>query len=171
LDALGYVATAHGHRDSDLAKGAASAAILSRGQADSESRRLDAEADKVYAQSEVIRQEKELLTDQTIAKYLYAKNAPQLAGHFKDAVAAAFKPMEGMIDGFKILQVNTDGGSDSGPFGDVIRTITKNAPAGAILNEMLSMSGSDLQVKDLVEKLFGTITTLAGKSSSADSDE
>ena len=116
-------------------------------------------------------QEKELLNDKTIAKYLYAKNAPQLASHLKDAVAAAFKPMEGMIDGFKILQVNTDGGSEGGPFGDVIRTITKNAPAGAVLNEMLSMSGSPMNVSDLVEKLFGTIATIAGKAPAADADE
>ena len=166
LDAQGVVALAQGDRDSDLAKGAAASAILSRGQAEAESRRLDGEADKVYAQAEIILAEKQLLTEDAIGKYLYAKNAPLLAAHLKDAVAAAFKPMEGMIDGFKILQVNTDGGSENGgPFGDVMRTITRNAPAGALLNEMLSMSGSEMNVQDLVEKLFGTIATIAGKSS------
>lgn len=173
LNAQGTVALAHGSRDSDLAKGASASAILSRGQAEAESRRLDGEAEKVYAQAEVIQAEKQLLNKDAIGKYLYAKNAPLLAAHLKDAVAAAFKPMEGMIDGFKILQVNTDGGSENGgPFGDIMRTITRNAPAGALLNEMLSMSGSDLKVQDLLEKLFGTITTtLAGKSSPADPAE
>ena len=103
---------------------------------------------------------------------MLSKNAPALAGHLTNAVAAAFKPLEN-IDGMRILQVNTDGagGASGSPLNDVLKNITNNAPAGAIINEMLEMSGTDLTVRDLLEKLVGGAAKYAGVSSIIDSDE
>ena len=136
-----------------MAVGEAAGAVLELGQAEAESKRLKAEA-------EIIEREAELLTDDSVVKYLLSKNAPALAGHMTDAVAAAFKPLE-KIEGMRILQVNTDGGtgSNGSPMNDIMRNITQNAPAGAIVNEILEMSGSELKLKDILEKVVTTATT------------
>lgn len=164
-EAAAEVATANGTRDARLAIGSAADAVIADGRAQAESQRLENEA---YA----IRQEADLLAGDTVVPYMLSKNAPALAGHLTNAVAAAFKPLEN-IDGMRILQVNTDGagGSSGSPLNDVLKNITNNAPAGAIINEMLEMSGTDLTVRDLLEKLVGGAAKYAGVSSIIDSDE
>jgi uncharacterized membrane protein YqiK len=140
------VAESRGKRDANLARGEGAEALLALGRAEAESLRLEGEADKVKAEAA-------LLNDDTVWTYLLAKNLPELARVLPPAIEAAFKPLEN-IDGFRILQVNTDGGGGSGgsPMGSAMKTILNNAPAGALLNEFLQMSGVKKNWPELLEK-------------------
>ena len=162
-DAEGAVAWAHGVRDADLAKGEGAESYLAYGKAQAESNRLEYTANIVDAEAK-------LLTEKSVAKYLLAKNAPELAGHLTDAVAAAFKPLEN-IDGFRILQVNTDSagsGGNGSPLTGAMKTIVNNAPAGALFNEFLQMSGADLNAKEIVEKLLQGAASFVASAAAGD---
>lgn len=165
LAAEGMVAKAEGERDADLAAGAAADALLIRARAEAEELTLK-------NQARIIGAEADLLTKDNIGTYLLSKQAPELAGHLTEAVAAAFKPLEN-IEGMRILQVNSDGGggaNDSG-MASLMKTVTNNAPAGALINEVLQMSGSDMTVRDLLEKMVGGVADMASSSSTFDSDQ
>jgi flotillin len=162
--AEGAVAWARGVRDGDLAQGEGAESRLAYGKATAESSRLEYTAD-------IVKAEAALLDHDSVARYLLSKNAPELAGHLKDAVAAAFKPLEN-IDGFRILQVNTDGGDGSGgngsPLTGAMKSIVNNAPAGALLNEFLQMSGMDIDLKQLVTNLVQTGSSLVASAVTGD---
>ena len=157
------IATARGQRDSDLAKGEGAESFLAYGKSKAESNRLQYTANIVEAEAK-------LLTEESVAKYLLAKNAPELAGHLTNAVAAAFKPLES-IDGFRILQVNTDGdgsGGNGSPLTGAMKSIVNNAPAGALLNEFLQMSGMDIDLKDIVTNLVQSGSSLVAAAVTGD---
>jgi uncharacterized membrane protein YqiK len=148
LVAEARVAESRGERDADRARGEGAEALLALGRA-------EAERDRLKNEAYLIEQEAKLLNGDTVVKYLYAKNAPELARILPPAIEAAFKPLEN-IDGFRILQVNTDGGAGGGsggsPMGSAMKTILNNAPAGALLNEFLQMSGVKKNWPELLEK-------------------
>ena len=149
LAAQGEVAQAEGTRDADVARGQGADALLVLGKA-------KAERDRLTNEALVIKKEAELLNDETVVKYLVAKNLPELARVLPPAIEAAFKPLES-IEGMRILQVNTDGGSGSGdsPLSDIMRNLVKNAPAIPVINEMLQFSNSKATVQEVVEKVVG----------------
>lgn len=117
-------------------------------QAKLEYGRAEAEAERLKNQAAIIGAEAKLLDSENVVKYFLAKQAPEL-------VSAAFKPLES-IEGMRILQVNTGGDSgDAGGMNSVLRNLTNAAPGGALINEMLNMSGSDATMQDLLEMLIG----------------
>ncbi len=140
-EALAEVKKGQGEREAALARGEAAAAQLEWGKADAEAKRLK-------NQAAIIGAEAKLLDSENVVKYFLAKQAPEL-------VSAAFKPLES-IEGMRILQVNTGGESgDAGGMNSVLRNLTNAAPGGALINEMLNMSGSDKTMQDLLEMLIG----------------
>jgi hypothetical protein len=161
--AEGTIAEARGLRDADLAKGEGAESYLAYGKSTAESNRLQYTA-------KIVEAEAKLLSEKSVAKYLLAKNAPELAGHLTNAVAAAFKPLES-IDGFRILQVNTDGdgsGGNGSPLTGAMKSIVNNAPAGALLNEFLQMSGMDIDLKDIVTNLVQSGSSLVAAAVTGD---
>jgi uncharacterized membrane protein YqiK len=157
LAAQGEVAQAEGTRDADVARGQGADALLVLGRA-------EAERDLLKNQAYIVEREAELLNDDTVVKYLFQKNLPELAKILPPAIEAAFKPLES-IEGMRILQVNTNGGGGSGdnplsagddnPLSNIMRNLVKNAPAIPVLNELLQFGGSKTTVQELVEKVAG----------------
>ncbi|MDB4500478.1 SPFH domain-containing protein [bacterium] len=170
------IATAEGKRQEVrlIADGDREAAILlsegikAKGEAataELEFGRATAAALKARNEADVIAAEARLLNEKTIVPYYLAKNSDQLASHLTSAVEAAFKPLES-IEGMRILQVNTDGGegSNGSPMASILKNLAQIAPAGAILNDLLDMSGSDKKVSDIVSDATKGISDLLGEN-------
>jgi uncharacterized membrane protein YqiK len=162
LAAQGEVAQAEGTRDADVARGQGADALLVLGRA-------EAERDRLTNEALIIKREAELLNDKTVVKYLFAKNAPELAKILPPAIEAAFKPLES-IEGMRILQVNTDGGGGSGdnPLSNIMKNLVKNAPAIPVLNEMLGFGGVETTVQEMVEKAIGGAVNMVADMSAED---
>jgi len=170
------IATAEGRRQEVrlIADGDREAAVLqaegikAKGEvavAELEFGRATAEALKAKNEADVVAAEARLLNENTIVPYYLSKNSGELASHLTSAVEAAFKPLES-IEGMRILQVNTDGGdgNNGSPMASILKNLAQIAPAGAILNDLLDMSGSDKQVSDLVSDATKGISDLLSDS-------
>jgi len=135
-------------------QGAGAEHLLEVGKAEAETNRLSYLANMIDADVELKMAEARLLDKDSVYTYLVAKNLPQIvdsAGkHLSEAVTGAFKPLEA-IDGMRIIQVNSDGQNDGSTMGKLMKNVLQAAPLGALVNEALESSGTDVSLKDIVQ--------------------